>query len=200
MSSTTTYGHLTTFVGIHMVYVYIVGRFAPAMLQRSAAAVDSCLEIKLPGVCLTHLHLNSFVTKSSALIILTPPPDFLYLHENYFRFKTIDSGGITTLNRRNHGFTGLGVDLTSSFLKILYIFFCAIHFLMFCLLFIVFFFCFLFLNLLRGVHRENNEGHSKRSNCRKKITIMFCPLITIEGACDCVWVCVSECLCAYIKV
>uniref|UniRef100_A0A3Q0SS95 RNA-binding protein Musashi homolog 2 n=1 Tax=Amphilophus citrinellus TaxID=61819 RepID=A0A3Q0SS95_AMPCI len=42
-------------------------------------------------------------------------------------------------------------------------------------------------------------GHSQRSSCRK-ITIMFFPLITIEGACDCVWVCVSECLCAYIKV
>lgn len=80
---------------------------------------------------------------------------------------------------------GSGVDLTSSFLKILYIFFCAIHFLMF--LFIVFF----FLKkkqttLLRGVLRcENKMKDILREAIVENITIMFCPLITIEGACDC---------------
>lgn len=74
----------------------------------------------------------------------------------------------------------------------------------------VFLFCFHFYFLkvlLRGVLRrekkqkKQNEGRSQRSNCRKKqnkpITIMFCLLITIEGACDCERACECVFVCVH---
>lgn len=75
----------------------------------------------------------------------------------------MDFGRNTTLNRRNQGFTGLGVDLTSSFFENIIYIFCAVHFLIF--LFIVFFFKNSFMR--RSAPRKQNEGHSQRSNCRK---------------------------------
>lgn len=50
--------------------------------------------------------------------------------------------------------------------------------------------------------KKQNEGCSQRSNCRKKkqnepITIMFCLLITIEGACDCERACECVFVCVH---
>lgn len=55
--------------------------------------------------------------------------------------------------------------------------------------FFVVVYCFLFLKkkLLCGVlHRGNKMKDILREAIVENITIMFCPLVTIEGACDCV--------------
>lgn len=104
----------------------------------------------------------------------------------------MDYGRITTLNRRNQGFTGSGVDLTSSFLKILYIFFCAIHFLMF------FVYCFLFLKFFYAGFSavKTNEGHSQRSNCRKHHNHVL-------SSCHywrCMWLRLSVCEWVFVRI
>lgn len=153
------------------------------------------------------IHLNnSFVTKSSLCFLKRQLPSFydhtepeiylffLHLHEkSSSRPKTMDYGG--TLNKLNQGFTGSGVDLTSSFLKILYIFFCAIHFLMF--LFLIYFSFFKFFCTALSTVKQN-EGHSQRSNCRKHHNHVLSSYH--YWRCMWLWVCVSERLCVYIKV
>lgn len=148
MSSTTMCGHLTTLISMHTAYVYVVG-------QSSAAVIHGCGETIISMTVVWHFH-SAFqpfcVTRSWFCFVLLHKKATLTLIicsavmnqiscifiEKYFRFGMMDNGRITTLNRRNQGFMGSGFDFLFFFLKILYIFFCAIHFLIF--LFIVFLF------------------------------------------------------------
>lgn len=102
--------------------------------------------------------------------------------------QAMDSGRITTLNRRNHRFTGAGGWLDFFiFENIIYIFLRDSLLNVFC--FVLCFFLFCFFNLLRGVHRENNEGHSKRSNCRKHHN----HVLSSYHYWRCMWLCLNVC-------
>lgn len=100
-----------------------------------------------------------------------------------------------TLNRRNQGFMGSGVDLTSSFLKILYIFLRDS-------LLNVFVYCFLFLKTNNSFTRcsppwKQNEGHSQRSNCRKtsqscSVLLSLLKVHVIVSVCEWVFVCIHQ--------
>ena len=103
-------------------------------------------------------------------------------------------GRITTLSRRNQGFFGIGGWLNFLFLKILYIYIFLRSSLLDVFRLLFFFsekkksFFYAVLSTVKNKWRTFSE-----KAVVEKITIIFCPLITIEGACGCVWACVSEC-------
>lgn len=205
MSSTTMCGHLTTLISMHTAYVYVVG-------QSSAAVIHGCGETIISMTVVWHFH-SAFqpfcVTRSwlcfcfasqksdfdSYNLFRRNESDFLHLHWKILQIW--DDGQWKNHNPKQEksGVHGLWVWLPLLlFENIIYIFLrnSLLNF---------FVYCFSFFNLLCGVlHRGNKMKDILREAVVETITIMFCPLITIEGACDCVWVRVSECLCAYIKV
>ena len=207
MSSTTMCGHLTTLIRMHMVYVYVAVQSAPAIapvMLFSAELSRNKTSRSSSGVL---VQLNSFVTKSS--------PCFLkkqhWLYDSNTTMNQIsrifakkkktgqiwDDGLWKNHNLKTgeiRGSRGRGVDLTSSFLKILYIFWRDSLLNVF--LFFVFVYCF-FLFLKRSFTRcsppwKQNEGHSQRSNCRKKTSQSCSVLLSLLKvhviASECVWV------------
>lgn len=151
--------------------------------------------MKLPGVCLAHAY--SFVTKSSlCLLYFYRKSNFVFrnlitrrqiscIFTNYFRlrWRTTEAS-----QEEESGVHGVGFDLTSSFLKILIYIFLRDSLVNVCV-FIVFFFFFLYYSCMRCSPPWKQMKDILREATVENITILFCPLIAVEGACDCVWVC-----------
>lgn len=97
---------------------------------------------------------------------------------------------ITTLNRRNQGFTGSGVWLDFLFFENIIYIFLRDSLLNVFIVFIVFLFFFLFFYAVFTTVKTN-EGHSQRSNCRKtsqSCSVLLSLLKVHVIASECVWV------------